>query len=230
MDQEKKYFGMTGMQVGILAGLGLVVCILFAVLGWMVLGGGNLKLPSFSRAPESTPTPQMTPTVFVIPTMTPTSTPTPVPYEQLVPPGWKQFKTELVEIWLPETFKSVKKDAGEEIAMLGGDAKSSFYRMRVSVSYEPLVGNSLDEFVDAGIAKMDPQIRVVERRKVSLNGAEAVRMTFELRIDTVDVNELVYVIQDGGTVWFIFYAAQINEYYNMLPEFEKSALTFRVVR
>jgi hypothetical protein len=55
-------------------------------------------------------------------------------------------------------------------------------------------------------------------------------MTFELRVETVDVNELVYVIQDGGTVWFILYAAQINEYYEMLPIFEQSAKTFRVVK
>ncbi len=228
MSQNKKYFGMTITQVGILAGLGIAACLLFAVTGWLVLGGGSNI--SFSRAPAATATPQYTPTVYVIPTFTPTVTPTPLPYEQLIPAGWKQFKTGLVELWLPNSFKTVDKDPDEELAILGANTKSSLYKMRVSVSYEPLVGDSLDEFVDAGIAKMDSQIRVVERRKVSLNSTEAIRMTFELRVETVDVNELVYVIQDGGTVWFILYAAQINEYYEMLPIFEQSAKTFRVVK
>jgi hypothetical protein len=102
--------------------------------------------------------------------------------------------------------------------------------MRVSVLYEPLTGDSLDAYLDGGIAKMDPLARLVDRKNVSLNATEAVRMAFEMRIETVDVNELVYVIQDGSTVWFIIYAAQINEYFEMLPQFEQSAKTFRVVK
>ena len=102
--------------------------------------------------------------------------------------------------------------------------------MRVSVSYEPMGDQSLDAKLDDHIATMDPAIRIVDRRKVSLNGTEAMRLMLEGRIKTVDVNELVYVIQDGGTIWYIVYAAQINEFYEMLPSFEQSILTFRIVR
>jgi hypothetical protein len=228
MSQNRKYLGMTSAQIGILVGLGVAVCILIAVTAWLMFGG-KVKLP-FSRPPENTPTPQMTPTLFVIPTFTPTVTPTPIPYEQLIPNGWKQFKTTLVELWLPSSFKIADKDSDEELAISGANSSSSLYRMRVIVSYEPLTGDSLDAHLDAGLLKVDPQARLVERRKVSLNSTETVRMMFEMRVETVDVNQLVYVIQDGGTVWFIVYVAQINEFYDMLPIFEQSAKTFRVVR
>ena len=228
MSQNRKKPGMTSAQIGILIGLGAAACILFAVTGWLLFGG-SIQLP-FSRVSESTPTPQLTSTPFVLPTLTPTLTPTPLPYEQLIPNGWKQFKTGLIELWLPDSFKTTDKDANEELAALGANSDSSLYRMRVSVSYEPLAGASLDEHLDAGLLKLDPQIRLVERRKVSLNSTEAVRMMLEMRVETVDVNQLVYVFQDGGTVWFVVYVAQINEFYEMLPLFEQSAETFRVVK
>ena len=226
MARSRKILGMTSMQLAILAGLGGAACLLFAVTGWLVFGRG-LNV-GFSRPPTETATMVMTPTVYIIPTFTPTATPTPIPYEQLVPNGWKQFKTELVELWLPNSFKAVKKDAEEEMALEG--ANSPLYNMRVSVSYKPLTGDSLDAFLDAELLKLDPQIRLVERRTVSINGADAVRIMFEARVETVDVNQLTYVFQDGGTVWFVVYIAQINEFYEMLPTFEQSAKTFRMVR
>lgn len=226
MTQNRKTFGMTSMQLAILAGLGGAACLLFAVTGWLVFGG-SLNI-GFSRPPTETATPVLTPTIYVIPTFTPTVTPTPIPYEQLIPNGWKQFKTELVELWLPPSFKAVKKDADEELSLEGSN--SPLYNMRVGVSFKPLVGDSLDAFLDAELLKLDPQIRLVERRTVSVNGTDAVRIMFEARIETVDVNQLTYVFQDGGTVWFVIYIAQINEFYEMLPTFEQSAETFRVVR
>jgi hypothetical protein len=96
--------------------------------------------------------------------------------------------------------------------------------------YEPMGTDSLDTYIDHQLVAIDPTIRVVERRKVSLNGIESVRMVFEARVKTVDVNELVYVFQDGTTVWAVFYVAQINEFYEMLTTFEQSAKTFRIVR
>jgi hypothetical protein len=172
----------------------------------------------------------MTSTPFVIPTITPTLTFTPVPYEQLIPEGWNQHKTALMEIWLPSNFKVTNKDADEELALVGSNPKTSSYKMSVTVSYAPLATDSLDTYVDASLAKMDSTVRAVERREVSLNGADAVRMVFETRVDSVDVNELVYVIQDGGTAWVVFYVAQINEFYDTLPTFEQSVKTFRIVR
>ncbi len=228
MTKGRKYFGMTLQQVGILVGLGVLACLLFGVTGIFALRKGLSGLPS--RAPAVTPTIRPTSTLMVIPSLTPTETATPVPYDQLIPAGWKQFKTGLIEIWLPPTFKSTNKAPAEELAVLGANSKKSLYKMRISISYEPLSGDSLDAHLDDRLSKMDPATRMVERRKVSLNSTEAVRMVFEGRVETVDVNELVFVMQDGSTVWSVVYVAQINEFYDMLPAFEQSIKTFRIVR
>lgn len=224
MTRQRRILGMTSTQIGILIALGAAVCILFAIAGWLAMGG---SIPLMAR---STPVPQTTPTRVVMPTITATLSPTPVPYEQLIPQGWKQHKTDLVEIWLPSNFKKMGTDADEEIALIGSNSNTSLYQMTVTVMYEPMGTDSLDAYIDHQLVAIDPTIRVVERRKVSLNGIESVRMVFEARVKTVDVNELVYVFQDGTTVWAVFYVAQINEFYEMLTTFEQSAKTFRIVR
>ncbi len=226
MTQDKKYFGMSMQQLGVLGGLAVVACLLFVFLGISVLRRGM----GGSGQPQTPPTVASTATMIVIPTLTPTVTATPVPYEQLIPEGWKQFKTTLVEIWLPPTFKSVSMNLKEELAAESGDAKTSLYKMRTIIGFEPLAGKTLDEYIDGALPTIDPTFRMVDRRKVSVNGTEAIRMLFEGRVDTIDVNELLYVIQDGGTVWYVLYAAQINEFYETLPVFEESIKTFRIVR
>jgi hypothetical protein len=227
MMQDRKYFGMTVQQLGILGGLAAFACLLFGMTGIVMLR----RNPAFlSNSPASTATVQPTSMIVLSPTRTSTATPTPIPYDQLIPKDWKQFKTALIEIWLPPAFKSINKDADEELAASSTNSKTSLYKMRVSVSYQPLVGDSVDATLDDRISKMDTTIRVVERRKVSLNSIDAIRLTLEGRIENVDINELVYVIQDGTTAWFVVYVAQINEFYEMLPSFEQSILTFRIVR
>lgn len=224
MAQQRRVLGMTTVQVGILAGLAVAACMLFAIVGWLVMRGG------LRQAPATTPVPQMTSTPYVLPTFTPTLTLTPVPYEQLIPEGWTQHKTELVEIWLPANFKVGDLDVDEELALTGSNPKTSLYDMNVIVTFEPLGSETLDAYIDNTVLKLNPTLRVVERRKVSLNATDAVRMVFEGRVEGIDVNELIYVIQDGGTAWAVLYIAQINEFYEMLPTFEQSAKTFRIVR
>lgn len=224
MTQDRKYFGMTIQQIGILVGLAVTACVLFAVVGWLALRGG------FRQAPVPTLPPQMTATPYVIPTVTATATLTPVPYEQLIPEGWTQHKTELVELWLPANFKPTTADVDEELALTGSNPKTSLYKMNVIVTYEPLGTDTLDAYIDNSLLTLDPALRVVERRKVSVNATDAVRMVLEGRVEGIDVNELVYVFQDGSTAWAVLYTAQINEFYAMLPTFEQSAKTFRIVR
>src|SRR5512143_3795538 len=105
MTQNRKYLGMTVQQIAILAGLAGAACLLFAVGGVLFLRRG---LNSLAAAPQNTPTPSFTPTPFVLPSVVPTQTITPVPYEMLIPLGWLQFKTGLIEIWLPKEFKAPK--------------------------------------------------------------------------------------------------------------------------
>ena len=226
---------MTPTQIGILAGLAGIACLLFGLAGWFVLRE-NLNL--LAVVPQNTPTPRSTSTSFVIPTLAPTETLTPVPYEMLIPNGWVQSKTGLVEIWLPSEFKqgdpklfdNVANLAMPELLMRGVTSELSLYQMFIMVSYEPLGADSLDAYLDSEIQKLPTDVRVAERKKVFVNSVDTVRMVFETRKDNVDVNVLAYVFLDGSTVWYIEYVAQINEFYEMLPTFEQSVKTFRVVR
>jgi hypothetical protein len=235
MQQNDKYFGMTRAQLGILAALALTACLLFALTGWFALRASLNRLPD---AQEGAPVSQSTPTPWTIPSLAPTGTATPIPYETLVPHDWVQFKTGLVEIWLPaefqpadtQLFNNSSNTAIGELILTDSREESAVYPMLVIVSYEPLTADSLDAFLDAEAARISSDFRVVERRKVTLNTAESVRFVFEARFNNVEVNDLTYVFLDGGTVWYVEFIAQINEFYESLSVFEKSAQTFRVVR
>ena len=235
MQQNDQYFGMTRTQIGILAGLALFACLLFTLAGWLFFGS------SFNRSPDASqgrPLSQSTATPWVIPSVAPTGTATPIPYEDLTPDGWVQYKTRLVEIWLPAEFQTADQQlfnnssntAIGELILTDSREGSAAYPMLAIISYEPLTAESLDVFLDAEIAKIPASFRVAERKKVTLNSTEVVRFVFETRYNNVEVNNLTYVFQDGGTVWYVEYIAQINKFYEMLSTFEKSALTFRIVR
>lgn len=236
MDEEQKIFGMTRMQVGILGGMAVVLILVVCIGGWFVLR--NLNPVNSTPAQTSTPAPTVTHKVVFSPTVTPTLTPTPIPYEQLIPAGWKQYKTALVEIWLPANFrladkKTVNITAGfavPELLIAEIPSKSSAYNMLVGVSYDLMSGDSLDEFLDAKFPSLPYQARIADRRTVFVNTVEARRIVVEVRINNIDYNDLVYVIRDGSTVWYVEYVAQINEFFDNLPVFEQSIKTFRTVK
>ena len=234
MQENDKYFGMTLRQIALLAGLAVTACLLFGLAGWFVLRGRFDGASAAQNAPElgSTVTP------WAIPSLAPTRSPTALPYETLIPGGWTQFKTGLVELWLPadfqpgdpQLFNNSSNTAIGELILKGSNSESSLYQTLVIVSYEPLTAESLDAYLDGEVAKLPAEIRVAERRNVTLNATEVVRFVFETRYNNVDVNDLTYVFQDGGTIWYVEYIAQINEFFEMLSVFEKSAQTFRIVR
>jgi hypothetical protein len=176
--------------------------------------------------------------LVIQPTLTPTITPTPLPYEQLIPAGWNQYETSLVEIWLPSNFKladnrTVNTTAGfalPELLIAEVPSKSSAYTMLVAVSYDLLTGDSLDKFLDAKFPSLPYQARVSDRRTVYVNTVEARRIVVEFRINNIDYNDMVYVFLDGQTVWYVEYVAQISEFFDNLPIFEQSIQTFRTVK
>ena len=235
MDSNRKYLGMTIPQLGILAGLAGALCLILGVTGWLIFGGGlNMASPQQDPAPVNP-----TATLILTPTITPTLAPTAVPYEQLIPQGWVQHRTALVELWMPSVYKESRLPIPEGEALAAqialtllqpASTRTSVYNKWAIVSYEPLTLNSLDSFLDVKIQSVQLPARVVERRNVVLNGVPAVRIVAESRVDNLDVNELAFVIQDGGTVWYVSFLAEINEFYEQLETFEKSALTFRPVK
>jgi hypothetical protein len=238
MNDAKKYFGMTRTQVGILGGLAATALLLFCVTGWLMFGG-RLGL-SLSRPPIETPIPQSTPTLILSPTPTSTEASTPIPYEQLIPSGWVQYRTDLYEIWMSPGYASASADVlitglGNasivDLSLRGSYSTKSPHKIYVTVSYEPLTADGLDAFIAQRLSELGPYLSLGERTKTDINAVPAVRLMFSGRKgNNIDINELTYVIQDGTTVWYVQYTAEITEFYAMLPTFEESAKTFRVVR
>ncbi len=102
--------------------------------------------------------------------------------------------------------------------------------MLVSVSYDLMTGNSLDEFIETKLQQLPIEVRVTDRRTVYVNTVEARRIMIELRANNIDINDMVYVFLDGDTVWYVEYVAQISEFFENLPVFEQSIKTFRPVK
>src|SRR5215210_172383 len=167
MQQNDKYFGMTRTQLGILGGLAATACLLFGLAGWFALRGSSNRLHD---APQSPPVPQSTPTPWTIPSLAPTGTTTPISYETLVPNNWVQFKTGLIEIWLPaefqpadpQLFNNSSHTAIGELILTDSREDSSPYQTLVVISYEPLTMDTLDAFLDAEAARIPSDFRVTE--------------------------------------------------------------------
>jgi hypothetical protein len=230
---------MTTQQLGFLGGLAAVACLLFSCLMVLIVRRGLNGSPA-NPAQKNTPAVVLsTFTPVVTPTITPTQTLTPIPYEQLIPLGWVQYKTALIEIWMPSEYK--KASAGAVTAVSGkavtlnlgliSTSKTSTYKPTVSISYEPLAASTLEEFIDQKLADTPLDVNIAERRKVTINSVDAYRIVFETHTKTnIDANELLFVFQDGGTVWYVKYSAEIKEFFELLPIFEESVKTFRIVR
>jgi len=235
MNQNRKYFGMTGLQIGILVALAGALLLILCLAGWLIFGNGF----SFSRRPQDIPTSVPSPTLVVIPTITTTPLPTLVPYEQLIPNGWTQHRTTLMEIWLPNGYRKFDTRypflSSEltivELTLSRAPSDTSLYNVIVIVAYEPLPNDTLSSHLDIRASDIPAGVRLVERREEFVNSTPAVRLLFEGKSsDGLDVNALMYAFLDGNTVWYIEYYTQINEFYTMLEVFEDSAQTFRVVR
>ena len=235
MNEGQRYFGMTRMQIGILAGLAGMLCLIVIVGGWLVLSN-RTRMLSNSSVPVAAST--VTSVAVVSPTTESTTTPTPIPYDQLVPADWYQFKTSLVEIWMPKNFKLADKKTKDITANFGipdlllaeVSSKSSAYTMLVSVSYDLTTGGSLDQVLDEKFPNLPYQARIADRRTDFINTLEVRRVLIEFKVDNIDYNNLVYLIQDGNTVWYVQYVAEISEFFDNLPIFEQSIKTFRPVR
>lgn len=234
MMQDRKYFGMTVQQLGILGGLAVFACLLFGVTGWLFLRRG---LGLISQSPPDAPIIGLTSTPFMLPTLSPTATLTPIPYEQLIPAGWIQHRTTLVELWLPPGFESTGTNANsavsgnsvvQELSLAGESASAN--KIYVSVSYEPLPAGSLDAFIDSRLSNMPPEVNMSERRKVSINSTEVYRLMLEWQDSSVYTNDLFFIFLDGSTIWYVKYSAEIKDFYEMLSIFEESIKTFRIVR
>jgi len=127
--KKRRYFGMTGQQLGILAGAAGIALILICGLSWMVLSGSSPAQPAAGVNPTEIP-PTSTQEI-VVATATPLP-PTPLPeVATSVPPGgWLEFHTPGATLWLPGSFVggdlvNQKQDTINKINALGRTYKNA---------------------------------------------------------------------------------------------------------
>ncbi len=128
--QNHKYLGITLSFIGILASLLITACLLLGATGWF---GFRESARVYTRVPQRQPD-ILSRTSFALPT--------PIPYELLIPKGWEQFRTELVQIWLPKEFtasdpqllSNSADSAAPELLITGPFSQSSPYQMFVMIS------------------------------------------------------------------------------------------------
>jgi hypothetical protein len=108
--KSPRYLGMTGTQIGILAGLVAVVLLIICAVFWMILSTTFPAGPLVASGQPGNSNPAQNPSILAI-TDTPAETTTPeplatvTPQVTIVPPGnWTMFETRGAQIWLPNSY------------------------------------------------------------------------------------------------------------------------------
>jgi serine/threonine-protein kinase len=172
-------------------------------------------------------------------------------------PGWEKFEANGVELWLPESYDggNVKEDLQtvvEKIKSLGPEYQNmatvieqnpdmfaiwafdskigaSGSLTSAAITFEKVMSViTIDTYLDAASSQLPASFVVTDRQIVKLNGYDAGRLMIEFSISGTDGKELMYAVKNGNTFWVVTYGTGADEFDQRLPEFEKSALTFKV--
>ena len=172
------------------------------------------------------------------------------------PAGWKKFTGSGVEVYLPPAFQGGDPSADvqnvvERLRALGPDyedlakvveadpsafaiwvfdstsATSGFLtNLNVVLDRVP-AGVTLKEYIDATVKQLPGDFHIASRAELRLNGREAARLVMEFTVQDVKGSQLIYLVKDPSGIWTITYSTSAAEFQTRLPDFEKSATTFR---
>jgi len=248
MKTGQRYFGMTLAQIGILAGLAVVACIVIGILGTMLLNAApNTQVqPTYTLQPS--PTPVVTSTAW--PTVTPI-------------PNWQEysFLDGQARIWLPasytggdtatsseaimEKLRATFNDeafasdvqgllAIPEIAFFAFDTESTSSARIAYVASEAL-NPDLDLSMDYYLNRMMDNFtgandRVVERQIAQLDHYQAGKLVIESKVPAGDterfVTIVIYMVQVDDTMWFITFRTGREEFKEYQQSIEVSVNSF----
>jgi hypothetical protein len=253
MKTGQRYFGMTLAQIGILAALALVACIIIGILGTMML--------------NFTPTTQQAePTYTLQPSPTTVETSAPWPTVTSIP-DWQEysFAEGQARIWLPasyiggdtvtsseaimEKLKATINDeafasdiqglmATPEVSFFAFDTEFTSAVRFMFIGKETLspdlvitLDNYLNHMVDNST---DGSNRLVERQVTQQDYYSVGKLVVESKIPAEDVEVYVtiatYVIQVDNTMWLITFRIGREEFGSYRPIIESIANSFWMQR
>ena len=254
MKTGKRYFGMTFLQIGILAALALVACIVIGTMGALMLN----SMPIPQQQIQATYTLQPSPT----PTYTPTSWPTITPI-----PDWQEysFADSQARIWLPASYMggdtvtspeaimeklntTIKdEDFSKDIQNLIATPDVLFFAFDTEFtsavrfmfigkeSLSPDLVISLDDYLNR-IAddSTNGSNRLVERQVTQQDNFPVGKLVVENKIPAGDievyVTVAVYVIPVDNTMWLITFRTGRDEFGSYRPTIESVTNSFWIQR
>ncbi|MBN1452369.1 MAG: hypothetical protein JW963_15240 [Anaerolineales bacterium] len=253
MKTGQRYFGMTLAQIGILAALALVACIVIGILGTTMLNFAPAAPPV-----QPTYTLQPSPTVAFSPTPWPTITPI---------PDWQEysFADNQARIWLPanyiggdtvtssemimEKLKATFDDeafasdiqglmATPEISFFAFDTEFTSAVRFMFIGKETLSPDlviTLDDYLNHMVDNStDGSTRLVERQVAQQDYYSVGKLVVESKIPAEDVEVYVtiatYVIQVDNTMWSITFRTGREEFGSYRSTIESIANSFWIQR
>lgn len=249
MNTGKRYFGMTLAQIGILAALALVACIVIGILGTMML--------NFTPAAQS-----VEPTYTLQPSPTPVMPSTPWPTVTPIP-DWQEysFVEGQARIWLPasyiggdtvtssgtimEKLKATFDDEAfaNDIQGLMATPEVSFFAFDTEFTsavrfmfigketLSPDVVITLDRYLNNMVDNsVDGSDRLVERQVIQGDYYPVGKLVVESKVPAEDAEVYVtvatYVIQVDNTMWLITFRTGREEFGGYRPTIESIANSF----
>jgi serine/threonine-protein kinase len=194
------------------------------------------------------------PIPIVIPsTPYPTHTPYPTPIA-----GWNRYQVGGIELWLPGSYEGGDPNEDidwivERLSALGPEFEYAAELIRQNPSmlvlwaFDTEVGESgfltnalvsvetfpsavsLGTLVEMVGKQLPTGWTVVEQGIVNVGDRRAGRLVHEAQILGQRTRQLVYLFRSGSRLYSLYYSTGADEYADRLPEFERSARTFRVV-
>lgn len=252
MNIQKRYFGMTQAQIGILVGLALVSCVVIGIFGKMI-SDTNAAVEPASRMYTPSPTPL------------PTASPTPWPESNPIS-GWQvhTFASPQAQIWLPKSYigsdtttitvdelekvkitiddvflnEDLYRISSPEVAFFAFDTASSEVLRNVYVrreSLDPASLLSMNDHLNMLMADLSSDSdRVVERQIKQMENFPAGTLVLESKVlqDDVEafVSTSVHMIRVEDTMWTIVLRSGRGEYSDYKTTIEDIVNSFWVQR
>jgi hypothetical protein len=243
-----------GWLVLILFGLLAVAGYLLTSSSGLAAMFATATLPQPTATPTLVPptkTPNHTPTALA------TSTRAPLSGSSIIPDGWNRFSDSRVEIWLPpswdgglpatewtdiidrmkqvnEYFSNTAEKMRNEprlcdIWAYNTDAPDNLTMIEMDLVWRPEPITDLNAYVDAWNAGLPADTAVIEDRPFELRTYQARRVVYQWSSTDITWIYVAYWVLDGTTLYDIRFYSDINVYFQIFPEFDRIARTFKVL-
>ncbi len=171
--------------------------------------------------------------------------------------GWKKLEGTGVELWLPDSYQGgdLNTDLNTIVAKLKAlgpsfeatarqieqnpsafalwafDSKTSqtgfLTNVNITVS-RGLTAVSLEKYLEATAKQLPSAFKIQQSSVTSLDQGQAGRIVTEFELQGVRGKQLFYAVKQGDAFWTVVYSASVDDFDQLLPDFEKSARTLKI--